>query len=133
MSGTAGRGPIVTKEISTSYLEIEVMDVSVFRDGVIAFFSAVGMTTVVWLLAGAVFHAGRPIIPGLLLVLPARGEAPALEADVRELRRVQGGLPGAKIVIADCGLTEEARGLANYLADREDNAAVMDGRDLRLE
>ena len=27
---------------------------SVFRDGVIAFFSAVGMTTVVWLLAGAV-------------------------------------------------------------------------------
>ena len=56
---------------------------SVFRDGVIAFFSAVGMTTVVWLLAGAVFHAGRPIIPGLLLVLPARGEAPALEADVR--------------------------------------------------
>ena len=26
---------------------------NVFRDGVIAFFSAVGMTTVVWLLAGA--------------------------------------------------------------------------------
>ena len=133
MSGTAGRCPIVTKESPASYPGTEVMDVSVFRDGVIAFFSAVGMTTVVWLLAGAVFHAGRPIIPGLLLVLPARGEAPALEADVRELRRVQGGLPGAKIVIADCGLTEAARGLANYLADREDNAAVMDGRDLRLE
>ena len=106
---------------------------SVFRDGVIAFFSAVGMTTVVWLLAGAVFHAGRPIIPGLLLVLPARGEAPALEADVRELRRVQGGLPGAKIVIADCGLTAEARGLADYLAEREDNAAVVDGADFRLD
>ena len=42
---------------------------NVFRDGVIAFFSAVGMTTVVWLLAGAVLHAGRPTIPGLLLVL----------------------------------------------------------------
>ena len=133
MSGTAGRCPIVTKESPASYPGTEVMDVSVFRDGVIAFFSAVGMTTVVWLLAGAVFHAGRPIIPGLLLVLPARGEAPALEADVRELRRVQGGLPGAKIVIADCGLTAEARGLADYLAEREDNAAVMDGRDLRLE
>ena len=50
---------------------------NVFRDGVIAFFSAVGMTTVVWLLAGAVLHAGRPTIPGLLLVLPARGNAPA--------------------------------------------------------
>ena len=106
---------------------------SVFRDGVIAFFSAVGMTTVVWLLAGAVLHAGRPTIPGLLLVLPVRGDAPAMEADVRELRRVQGGLPGAAIVIADCGLTEEARGLANYLADREDNAAVVDGGDFRLK
>ena len=50
-----------------------------------------------------------------------------------ELRRVQGGLPGAKLVIADCGLTEEARGLADYLAEREDNAAVEDGGDLRLE
>ena len=109
------------------------MEVSVFRDGVIAFFSAVGMTTVVWLLAGAVLHAGRPTIPGLLLVLPVRGDAPALEHDVRELRRIQGGLPGAKIVIADCGLTEEARGLANYLADREENAAVTDGGTLRVD
>ena len=99
---------------------------NVFRDGVIAFFSAVGMTTVVWLLAGAVLHAGRPTIPGLLLVLPVRGEALALEHDVRELRRVRSSLPGAQIVIADCGLTAEARGLADYLAEREDNAAVVD-------
>ena len=56
---------------------------SVFQDGVIAFFSAVGMTTVTWLAAGALLHAGRPTIPGLLLVLPVRGEAPALEADIR--------------------------------------------------
>ena len=83
---------------------------NVFRDGVIAFFSAVGMTTVVWLLAGAVLHAGRPTIPGLLLVLPVRGEA-----------------------LADCGLTAEARGLADYLAEREDNAAVVNGADFRLD
>ena len=106
---------------------------NVFRDGVIAFFSAVGMTTVMWLLAGALLHAGRPTIPGLLLVLPARGDAPALEHDVWELRRVQGSLPGAKLVIADCGMTEEARGLADYLAVREENAAVVNGADFRLE
>ena len=100
---------------------------NVFRDGVIAFFSAVGMTTVVWLLAGAVLHAGRPTIPGLLLVLPVRGEALALEHDVRS------SLPGARIVIVDCGLTAEARGLADYLAEREDNAAVVDGADFRLD
>ena len=101
---------------------------NVFRDGVIAFFSAVGMTTVVWLLAGALLHAGRPAIPGLLLVLPARGDAPALEHDVRELRRVQGSLPGAKLVIADCGMTEEARKTAEYFCLRRRNVELEDGK-----
>ena len=66
-----------------------------FQDGLLAFFSAVGVTTVVWLVAGALLHAGRPVIPGVLLVLPVRGEALAMEADVRELRRARNHLPGA--------------------------------------
>lgn len=102
------------------------------QDGVIAFLSAVGLTTVVWFLAGAFLHAGRPAVPGLLLVLPLRGEALAMEADVRELRRVQGRLPGAKIVLADCGLSEDARGLARYLADREKNADLIDAKEFHL-
>nr|WP_325196360.1 hypothetical protein [uncultured Oscillibacter sp.] len=105
---------------------------TLLQDGILAFFSAVGMTTVVWLAAGAVLHAGRPTIPGLLLVLPLRGDALAMEADVRELRRVQGRLPGAKIVLADCGLTEDARGLAQYLADREENADLVDAKEFRV-
>ena len=32
-----------------------------------------------------------------------------------------------------CGMTEEARGLADYLAVREENAAVANGADFRLE
>ena len=76
------------------------------QDGALAFLSAVGLTTIVWTVAGALLHlGGRPAIPGLLLVLPLKGEALAMEADVRELRRVQGALPGAKIVLADCGLS----------------------------
>ena len=102
------------------------------QDGVIAFFCAVGMTTVVWLVAGALLHTGRPVIPGLLLVLPLQGEALAMEADVRELRRVQSRLPGARMVLADCGMTEDARGLAQYLADRESNAALMDAKEFQL-
>ena len=105
---------------------------TLLQDGILAFFSAVGMTTVVWLAAGAVLHARRPTIPGLLLVLPLRGDALAMEADVRELRRVQGRLPGAKIVLADCGLTEDARGLAQYLADREENADLVDAKEFRV-
>ena len=106
---------------------------TLLQDGILAFFSAVGMTTVVWLAAGAVLHAGRPTIPGLLLVLPLRGDALAMEADVRELRRIQGRLPGAKIVLADCGLTEDARAMANYLADRENDAEVIDADKFQLK
>ena len=103
------------------------------HDGLLAFFSAVGVTTVVWLLAGAFLRAGRPTIPGLLLVLPLRGEALAMEADVRELRRLRGRLPGARIVLADCGMTADARALAAYLAGREPNVVLADGAALHLD
>ena len=91
------------------------------------------MTTVVWLLAGAVLHAGRPTIPGLCWYCLCGGEALAFEHDVRELRRVREQSARAQIVIADCGLTAEARGLADYLAEQEDNAAVVDRADFRLD
>ena len=103
-----------------------------FHDGLLAFFSAVGVTTVVWLLAGAVLRAGRPAIPGLLLVLPLRGEALAMEADVRELRRLRRQLPGARILLADCGMSAEARALAAYLADRTEGVALTEGAEIKL-
>ena len=102
------------------------------QDGLLAFLSAVGLTTVVWLAAGALLHTGQPIIPGLLLVLPLRGEALAMEADMRELRRVQNSLPGTKILLVDCGMTEDARGLAQYLTDREENAALIDAKEFQV-
>ena len=106
---------------------------TMLQDGILAFFSAVGMTTVVWLAAGAILHAGRPIIRGLLLVLRLKGEALAMENDMRELRRVQGRLPGAKIVLADCGMTEDARALAAYLAEREENAALVNAGEFQVK
>ena len=95
------------------------------QDGIMAFFSAVGMATVVWLAAGLLFRTGGQGIPGLRLVLPLQGDAPAMEADVRSLRRVQAQLPGALIVLEDRGLTAEARALARYLADREEYAVLI--------
>ena len=103
------------------------------QDGIIAFLSAVGLTTVVWLTAGVVLRAGKPMVPGLMLVLPLRGEAPAMEADVRELRRLQGQLREAKIILADCGMTEDAKGLARYLAGREKNAELIDAKEFKLK
>ncbi len=106
---------------------------TLLQDGLIAFLSAVGVTTLVWAVAGVLFRAGRPAVPGLLLVLPLRGEALAMEADVRELRRLRGRLPGARIVLADCGMTADARALAAYLAGREPNVVLADGAALHLD
>ena len=72
-------------------------------------------------------HAGRPAIPGLVLVLPLRGEALAMESDLRELRRARHQLPGAKILLADCGMSAEARAMAQYLATKEDDVTLADG------
>lgn len=96
-----------------------------FQDGIFAFFAAVGVVTLVWLAAGALLHAGRPVIPDLTLVLSLRGDAPAMEQDVREIRRILRQLPASRFVLADCGMTEEARRLARYLADREDGAELV--------
>ena len=106
---------------------------ALLQDGLIAFLSAVGLTTVIWLVAGVLLHAGRPTVPELMLVLPLRGDAPAMEADMRELRRLRNQLPGARIVLADCGLTAEARALARYLAEREESAEVVDAKEFRIE
>ena len=105
---------------------------TLLQDGLIAFLSAVGVTTLVWIVAGAFFRAGRPAIPGLLLVLPLRGEALAMEADVRELRRLRGRLPGARIVLADCGMTEEARALASYLSARTEGVSLTEGTEIHV-
>jgi len=106
---------------------------TLLQDGLIAFFSAVGVTTLVWIVAGAFFRAGRPAVPGLLLVLPLRGEALAMEADVRELRRARNHLPGAKIVLADCGLSDDAKALATCLADRGKDVVLVDGAKFHVE
>ena len=101
----------------------------VLRDGVLAFLAAVGLTTLAWMAVGLLFHTGRPWIPGLLLVLPVTGQAPALEADLRELRWLRTRLPGAKLLVADCGLDPETRKLAQYLTEREPGAALVRGED----
>ena len=103
-----------------------------FQDGVFAFFAAVGVVTLVWLAAGAFLHAGHSIIPDLMLVLPLRGDAPAMEQDVREVRRILRQLPASRLVLVDSGLSEEARRLAEYLAEREEGAELLTAEQFRI-
>ncbi len=102
------------------------------QDGILAFFAAVGIACVVWLAGTALLHGGRSVIPGLTLVLPLQGDAPAMEQDVRELRWLLHRLPGARLVLADCGMTAEARRLAEYFALREEGAVVTDAAEFRI-
>ena len=55
-----------------------------------------------------------------------------MEADLRELRRVRHSLPGAKILLADCGMSEDARALARFLAAKEEDVALTDGACIRM-
>lgn len=95
------------------------------QDSVLAFLSAVGLTTCVWLLAGAILSREKRRNPMLRLVLPLRGEAPAMEADFRELLRLRRELPGARIVLEDCGLAPERREIAEYLCEKYEDVQLQ--------
>lgn len=102
------------------------------EDGLIAFFSAVGLTACVWLIAGAFLGAGKCRSPELLVILPVRGMAPAMETDIRELVRLRRQMPAATVILADCGLTEEARDLAEYYCRRYGGVEVRDRTDILI-
>lgn len=93
------------------------------QDGLIAFFSAVGVTACVWLVAGVFLHE-RCRNPEIMLVLPVRGEASAMESDFRELLRLRRSIPKARIVIEDRGMQPSARELANYFCLRYDGVEL---------
>ena len=102
------------------------------QDGVLAFLAAVGITTCVWLVAGA-FLPSRCRNPEVRLLLPLQGDAPTLEADLRELLRTRHTLPLAKILLVDCGMTDEARQTAEYFCRRRQNVELVDVKDVKLD
>lgn len=95
------------------------------QDGAIAFLSAIGLAACIWLAAGAALPGGCRN-PAVKLVLPLQGDAPALEADLRELLRARRALPLAKIVLLDQGMTDEARRTAEYFCRRWKNVELAE-------
>jgi len=100
------------------------MGMELLEDGLIAFFSAVGLTSCVWLLAGLFLGAGKCGNSLVRLVLPVEGDAPAMEKDLRDLLRLRRQIPGAVIVLEDRGLNEEGRELADYFSKRCEGVEV---------
>jgi len=96
------------------------------EDGVIAFLASVGLTACVWL-ACAALGAGRCRNPEVRLVLPVRGDAPAMEADLRDLLRLRRSLPAGTVVLEDCGLSGGGRELAEYFCRRFPGVELRSG------
>ena len=98
----------------------------ILHDGVIAFLSAVGLASLLWSLAGLMVRRPAPAIHGLMLVLPLQGNTLSAEADLRELRRLRRALPGSRLALHNCGLSEEGLALVRTLARREKNILFID-------
>ena len=96
------------------------------EDGLIAFFSAVGLTSCIWLIAGAILGTGKCHNREIRIVLPVRDSAPAMESHLRDLLRVRRQIPHADIVLEDQGLTPECRRLAEYFCQRYDGVFLTE-------
>ena len=86
------------------------------QDGVIAALSAIGLTAVIWAIAGMILHPRRRGTMETVAVIPASGAAENLEHTVRALTRSryeEGGF--TRIVILDCGLSADALKVAEVL------------------
>lgn len=90
-----------------------------------AFFAAVGIAWLVWAAAHHLFFAKRQTVEKCIAVVPVSGDAPALECTVSGLVHVSiCGQQLYKVMIADCGLTEEALALARKLAQRYEQVTL---------
>ena len=86
-------------------------------DGLIAFLAAVGVSTILWLLAETV------------LVLPVRGDGATLERALH-LTMEQRATGETPILLADCGLDETGLRLAQSLTQRYSRVQLCPAEEL---
>ena len=77
----------------------------IWQDGVLAGLAAVGLTAILWLLAGLLFVYQKGELLDAVYLVPLSGGAEQLDMTLRELSRER-ALP---VVLVDCGLTAAGR------------------------
>ena len=97
-------------------------------DGLIAFLAAVGVSTILWLLAETLLRRHRPVAEAIL-VLPVRGDGATLERALHLTmeQRTTGETP---ILLADCGLDEMGLRLAQSLTQRYSRVQLCPAEEL---
>lgn len=103
-----------------------------WQDGLLALLAAWGLAGLLWTLTEWIFRLGRRRFRGGIFLLPLSGDAAQLEEQLRQLTRLsQHGLLPKKIVLVDCGLTEQGQKMA-CLFSRSDSWITLLPRD-RIE
>ena len=85
------------------------------QDGVIAALAAVGLATIVWFTVTALTHPRERVRSETAVIVPARGYA-------------SGGF--SRIIIADCGMDEDAQRVAQLLCRESFDVTVCPQGDL---
>lgn len=97
-------------------------------DGLIAFLVAVGVSTILWLLAETLLRRHRPVAEAVL-VLPVRGDGATLERALH-LTMEQRATGETPILLADCGLDETGLRLAQSLTQRYSRVQLCPAEEL---
>ena len=97
-------------------------------DGLIAFLAAVGVSTILWLLAETLLRRHSPVAQAVL-VLPVRGDGATLERALHLTmeQRTTGETP---FLLADCGLDETGLRLAQSLTQRYSRVQLCPAEEL---
>lgn len=100
-----------------------------WQDGLVAALAAVGLASIFWTVVRTILFAPPPQRWRTAVLISAQGDGAYLEDQVRTLERLgrDRGVFG-RVLIVDCGLTEEGRRLARLLA-REDRGVGLCGPD----
>ena len=97
-------------------------------DGLIAFLAAVGVSTILWLLAETLLRRHSPVAEAVL-VLPVRGDGATLERALH-LTMEQRATGATLILLADCGLDETGLRLAQSLTQRYSRVQLCPAEEL---
>ena len=97
-------------------------------DGLIAFLAAVGVSTILWLLAETLLRRHSPVAEAVL-VLPVRGDGATLERALH-LTMEQRATGETRILRADCGWEETGLRLAQSLTQRYSRVQLCPAEEL---
>jgi hypothetical protein len=96
---------------------LEAIFMELWQDGLVALLAAVGLASLLWMAVTAILYAPPRRSAQALALVAAQGDGTLLEGQVRDLerlRRERGVI--CRVLLVDCGLTDDGRRLAELLA-----------------